>query len=156
MQLNAPVKLDTATDERLLASLDSQSLPARRGDADAVQGRMQRALELSSRRPRISDAVIAITCLAALLAATSARAVQRYVAVPLGTLGGTYSAGYAVNARGDAVPRHGQDGQEGEQGQVLFHRGAPCERDGNVPSADGVCSIPELPREKGTCPCRVW
>src|SRR6266568_81742 len=48
-QLSPPVKPDTSTDEKLLASLDAYSLQARRADADAVPSRAQRAVELAAR-----------------------------------------------------------------------------------------------------------
>jgi hypothetical protein len=47
--LTAPPKIDTSSDEALLASLDSKSLATLRAEADAVSGRMQRALELAAR-----------------------------------------------------------------------------------------------------------
>ncbi len=47
--LEQPARPATATDEALLSGLDTYSLPARKADADAVAGRVQRALELAAR-----------------------------------------------------------------------------------------------------------
>ncbi len=60
VQLSPPVKPDTSTDEKLLASLDAHSLAARRADADAVSSRAQRALELAARllEPKVKIVVL--------------------------------------------------------------------------------------------------
>lgn len=60
VQLSPPVKPDTSTDEKLLASLDAYSLAARRADADAVPSRAQRALELAARllEPKVKIVVL--------------------------------------------------------------------------------------------------
>ncbi len=47
--LTAPPKVDTSSDEALLASLDNRPLSSLQTEADAVTGRMQRALELAAR-----------------------------------------------------------------------------------------------------------
>jgi len=47
--LVAPSKPDVSTDEALVSSLDSRPLGARRAEADAVAGRIQRALELAAK-----------------------------------------------------------------------------------------------------------
>ncbi len=60
VQLNAPVKPDLSSNEKLLASLDSCSLSARRADADAVPNRAQRALELAARllEPKVRTLIL--------------------------------------------------------------------------------------------------
>lgn len=47
--LVAPSKVDMATDDALLASLDAHPLAAQQADADAIAGRIQRALELAAK-----------------------------------------------------------------------------------------------------------
>lgn len=47
--LVAPEKLDVATDDALLATLDRRNLSARRSEVDAVAGRVQRALEQAAK-----------------------------------------------------------------------------------------------------------
>ena len=47
--LVAPAKTDTSNDEAMLSALDSRSLAARQAEADAVTGRVQRALQLAAR-----------------------------------------------------------------------------------------------------------
>lgn len=47
--LVSPTPEDVGTDEALLGALDRQTLPARAAEADAVPGRVQRALELAAR-----------------------------------------------------------------------------------------------------------
>src|ERR1051325_3361498 len=47
--LTAPPTIDTSSDEALLASLDNRPLATLQAEADAVAGRMQRALELAAR-----------------------------------------------------------------------------------------------------------
>jgi len=49
VRLVQPVKGDVSTDEALLASLDARPLAAREAEADAVRGRVARALELAAR-----------------------------------------------------------------------------------------------------------
>lgn len=53
--LIAPSKVDVSTDEALLTSLDTHPLAAQQGDADAIAGRIQRALELAAkyREPKV-------------------------------------------------------------------------------------------------------
>jgi hypothetical protein len=50
VQLVAPAAESVGTDDALLIALDSQSLDARASEADAVSGRVQRALELAARQ----------------------------------------------------------------------------------------------------------
>jgi hypothetical protein len=47
--LTAPAKIDTSSNEALLASLDNRPLAALQAEADAVTGRVERALELAAR-----------------------------------------------------------------------------------------------------------
>jgi hypothetical protein len=49
VHLVAPAPEEVATDEALLTALDRQNLPARAAEADAVPGRVQRALETAAR-----------------------------------------------------------------------------------------------------------
>jgi hypothetical protein len=49
VQLVAPVPEDIGTDQALLAALDQQNLTARAAEADAVSGRVQRAVEAAAR-----------------------------------------------------------------------------------------------------------
>jgi hypothetical protein len=50
VQLAPPAKEDVGADTGLLSALDRQSLPARASEADAVPGRVQRALEEAARK----------------------------------------------------------------------------------------------------------
>ncbi len=65
VRLTAPAKPDTSTDEALLSTLDAQSLQARKSEADAVPGRVQRALELAARllEPKVKMIVLERTTL---------------------------------------------------------------------------------------------
>jgi len=58
--LTKPAAEDVSSDEALLAALDLQTLGARRAEADAVMGRMARALELAARalEPKVQTVAI--------------------------------------------------------------------------------------------------
>jgi len=60
VHLVRPKVEDLGTDEKLLAALDQQSLPARAAEADAVAGRVQSALEIAARllEPKIRTVTI--------------------------------------------------------------------------------------------------
>jgi hypothetical protein len=63
--LTAPMAIDVSSDTALLTALDARPLSARQADADAVQGRVQRAIEQAAKRlePRVRPVTIERTTL---------------------------------------------------------------------------------------------
>ena len=63
--LAAPTAVDLSSDTALLTALDARPLSARQADADAVQGRVQRAIAQAAKRlePRVRPVIIERTTL---------------------------------------------------------------------------------------------